>query len=653
LTIQFVASRSLPVLFAIMSLFMCAATSAAPVELLAVGSWPYGTASAIAVEANLMYVGSAGGIVIFDLSGENPVELGRFATPGDVRQLVVSGTKLVVANGGGGLRVYDASDPASVSEVAVWTSAGPISDVVLKNSYAYVAAGKAGVFGIDMNTMKEVASWTPPEGSSASAVNLLSATLYVTLRKGEKDLAVLDVSDAPGLKYIDSHEFEGIVSDVVASGNRAYVLHNVIERKFPRPFPTDTYLTELDVTDPRRPKVLRTLGPEKHAGEWMQLSGEYAYLSSIERGLRVVDLSLNSLKPVGQLRIGTGSGAVLLRKSVLYLAVPRRDPKGVWTVDVSQPAKPKPIANAPLPHQAEGVFVSGDYAYIADGHDGLYIINVSDPRHPKEAGHLEEPRMSLAEDLWVTGTEVYMADGNGLAIIDASDPTNPVMDTYIDDRPHQMNHWVEGCMRSGDYLYVAAASELRILDVSDPRNVSEVATIPMPRAREVWVDGDYLYVVDTINGLRIVDVSDPKVPVEVKVVKTVGRPFDVVVKDGYAYLTDSGTGAGGKPGLGLVVIDVRVPEKAKIVSHLYGPIKQEGTKVEGLDIQGDTVYMGTVYEDGVWQIDVSDPLHPVKTGYRDTPGAALNVKVRGNLVYVADYTHGLIILRTGSPTHSP
>jgi hypothetical protein len=600
-----------------------------------------------------MYVGSAGGIVIFDLSGENPVELGRFTTPGDVRQLVVSGTKLVVANGGGGLRVYDASDPASVSEVAAWTSAGPISDVVLKDSYAYVAAGKAGVFGIDMNTMKEVASWTPPEGSSASAVNLLHPALYVTLGGDEKDLAVLDLSDAPALKYVGAREFRGTIWDVAVYGDRAYVLHNVIDRKPPRPFPTDTYLTELDVTDPRRPKALRTLGPEEHAGEWMELDGRYAYLSSIETGLRVVDLGLDSLKPAGQLRIGTGSGTVLLRKSVLYLAVPRKDPKGVWIVDVSQPAKPKPTAHAPLPHQAEGVFVSGDYAYVADGHDGLYIIDVSDPRHPKEAGHLEEPRMALGEDLWVSGTEVYMADGNGLAIIDASDPMNPVMDTYIDNRPHAGDHWIEGCMRSGDYLYVAAASELRILDVSDPRNVSEVATMPMPRAREVWVDGDYLYVIDVGHALRIVDISDPRAPVEVHAVQTVGQPYDVVVKNGYAYVTDSGRGAGGKPGLGLVVIDVRVPEKAKIVSNLYGPIVAGTTKVQGLDIQGDTVYMGTVYEDGVWQIDVSDPLHPVKTGYRDTPGAALNVKVRGDFVYVADYTHGLVILGTGSPTHSP
>jgi len=260
--------------------------------------------------------------------------------------------------------------------------------------------------------------------------------------------------------------------------------------------------------------------------------------------------------------------------------------------------------------------------------------------------------MALAEDLWVTGTEVYMADGNGLAIIDASDPTNPITDTYINDRPNTMDHWVEGCMRSGDHLYVAASSELRVFDVSNPRDVSQVANVPMPRAREVWVEGDYLYVVDVKHALRILDVSDPSDPVEVNVIETVGEPYDVVVKGGYAYLTDSGA-RDGKPGLGLVVVDVSVPEEARIISNLYGPIVNGETKVQGLDIQGDTIYVGTVYEEGVWRIDVSDPYHPVKTAYRDTPGAALNIKVRGDLIYVADYGHGLVIVGTGSDDLTP
>jgi len=635
------------------SLLLCLSALAGAEKLPVVGSWPYGAATAIAVERHRIYAGASGGIIIFDASGESLVELGRFATPGSVRQLVLSGGKLYVANGDAGLRVYDVSAPRSVKEVAVWEGAGRASDVVLEGSYAYLAVGKTGIRAIDLRTMKEAGSWTPPDGQAARELHLPPGTLYAALGGTGLNLAVIDARDPTALKQMCFLEFKGEVSNMASSDNRVYVLHNVIERKHPRPFPTDTYLSELDVTNPRSPKVLRTLGPEKHAGFWIEVSGKYAYLSSKETGLRVVDLSGNSLEAACKISIGHGSGAAILDGSTLHVSVPRQDPKGIWLLDVSEPTKPRPIANLPLPHQAEGVFVSGNYAYIAEGHDGLRILDVSDPGHPKEVGHLEEPYMQLGEDLWVTGTEVYMADGNGLAIIDASDPTKPVMSTYVDDRPHKMNHWVEGCMRSGDYLFVAAWTELRIFDVTDPRDVSEVATLPMRRAREVWVEGNLVYVVDVNYGLRIVDISNPRAPVEVGGVKTVGRPYDVVVKDGYAYVTDSGRGPGGKRGLGLVVIDVSDPKKAKIVSHLYGPEEEGATKVQGLDIQGKTVYMGTVYSEGVWKIDVSDPLNPVKIASHDTPGAALNVKVRGDLVYVADYTHGLIILGTGAQDAEP
>jgi len=646
---QIAITRIAPVLL-LASLLVCTSIAAGAERLPIVGRWPYGAATAIAVDGKQIYAGASGGIIIFTLSQGEPVELARFVTPGAVRNLALSKDKLYVANADAGLRVYDVSNPAAAKELAGWECTDRVSDVIIDGPRAYAAAGEEGVRAIDLKTMKEVGAWTPPDGRAATKLHLLPGALYISLRGAGINLAVVDVSNPTALKHLSSHEFQGEVADVTSEGNRAYVLHNVIDRTPPRPFPTDTYLSELDVTNPHEPKLIRTLGPEKHASFWVEVQDSYAYLSSMEKGLHVVDLKSDTLEPLRHMDIRRGSGVSLLVRSTLYLAVPRQDPKGIWLLDVSQPAAPKTIANLPLPHQAEGVFISGNYAYVAEGLDGLRILDVSDPRHPKEVGHLEKPYMSLAEDLWVTGSEVYMADGNGLAIIDASDPTKPVMDTYIDDRPHTMNHWVEGCMRSGNYLYVAAASELRIFDVSDPRNVSEVATLPMRRAREVCVEGNLLYVIDVNYGLRIVDISNPRAPAEVGAVKTVGNPYDVVVKDGYAYVTDSGSSRDGKPGLGLAVIDVRDPKKVKIVSNLYGPIEEGATKVQGLDIQGTTVYMGTVYSEGVWKIDVSDPLHPIKIGHRDTPGAALNVKVRGDLVYVADYSHGLVILGTGAET---
>ena len=37
-----------------------------------------------------------------------------------------------------------------------------------------------------------------------------------------------------------------------------------------------------------------------------------------------------------------------------------------------------------------GVFVAGDFAFIADGWDGLEIIDVSDPIAPTEVGQFDD-----------------------------------------------------------------------------------------------------------------------------------------------------------------------------------------------------------------------------------------------------------------------
>jgi len=43
------------------------------------------------------------------------------------------------------------------------------------------------------------------------------------------------------------------------------------------------------------------------------------------------------------------------------------------------------------PGSAQGVAVSGAYAYVADYDGGLRIISVSDPAHPAEVGYYDTP----------------------------------------------------------------------------------------------------------------------------------------------------------------------------------------------------------------------------------------------------------------------
>jgi len=58
--------------------------------------------------------------------------------------------------------------------------------------------------------------------------------------------------------------------------------------------------------------------------------------------------------------------------------------------------------------QAEAVFASGDYAYVADGEKGLRIIDVSDPANPSEIGFYDTGH--FANNVFAVGTKIYVTD---------------------------------------------------------------------------------------------------------------------------------------------------------------------------------------------------------------------------------------------------
>ncbi|MHA2081400.1 MAG: hypothetical protein ACW99H_09675, partial [Candidatus Thorarchaeota archaeon] len=65
---------------------------------------------------------------------------------------------------------------------------------------------------------------------------------------------------------------------------------------------------------------------------------------------------------------------------------------------------------------ALGVYVSGDYVYVADGDSGLAVIDISDPTSPGTPVHMDTG--GSAYGVYVNGDYAYVADGDsGLAVI--------------------------------------------------------------------------------------------------------------------------------------------------------------------------------------------------------------------------------------------
>ncbi len=61
----------------------------------------------------------------------------------------------------------------------------------------------------------------------------------------------------------------------------------------------------------------------------------------------------------------------------------------VSLIDISAPESPIEISSVLLPATVQGIFVSGNYAYVADGFGGAFIVDVSDQNNPTVTGSFE------------------------------------------------------------------------------------------------------------------------------------------------------------------------------------------------------------------------------------------------------------------------
>lgn len=170
------------------------------------------------------------------------------------------------------------------------------------------------------------------------------------------------------------------------------------------------------------------------------------------------------------------------------------------------------------------------------------------------------------------------------------------------------------------------------------------------------LSGDTLYVVNAYRGLQIIDVSDPDSPVLLGTSPIFGRPVEMYLRDGYAYVIVSDyfsywQVADGPTrsfhGSQVRVVDVRVPDQPVIV----GGIDVEGA-VSDTRIVGDVLYVVSnryAWYDAsgssdfkselfVASIDLADPSSPQLVQRLDFPSTSNHIHVSPTTLYVASPT---------------
>ena len=149
------------------------------------------------------------------------------------------------------------------------------------------------------------------------------------------------------------------------------------------------------------------------------------------------------------------------------------------------------------------------FAYVADGDQGLRIIDVSKPSAAMEISHfIPRGKRVDVRDVEIVGSHAYLASGSsGLTVIDISDPKN-----LREVAQGAVKRTARNVRVSGANAYVADLDWLRVFDISNPILIREMASYKIPATlADIWVDESGVYAAANEAGLMILGLKNASV----------------------------------------------------------------------------------------------------------------------------------------------
>jgi len=289
------------------------------------------------------------------------------------------------------------------------------------------------------------------------------------------------------------------------------------------------------------------------------------------------------------------------------------------------------ISSINTPGDPHGIFISGDYVYIADGDSGLQVIYINDPQNPVIISNFPTP--GISDDIFVSGDYAFMTDAySGLHLINISDPSNPALAGIYDQGGFGVNG---DLFVSGDFAYALDDGLLSIVDISDPSNPALAGTYNaiQPSNSVFVVDniaylsyGDCAWPFDCIGSIEVVNISDLSNPISLwEDPIWYGPLLDTYVSGNLAYSAEGGWF--GSDFGGFFIFDITDPSSPiDLYSNDLG------------EQQARSIYVSTdfafICSDSLLVFDISVPANSLLiTGY---PIYARDLFVRDNYIFLAE-----------------
>lgn len=433
---------------------------------------------------------------------------------------------------------------------------------------------------------------------------------------------IIDISDPNHCEQLSAlTECYGYPTDIAVDGDRVYLSTEL---------PGALYV--INVSDPEAPAILGSYDSPFSYVFAVELLGNAALICE-SFGLRVLNVSIpEAITEYGHFPVTGAAYDLEMDENLGYVA---NGSEGLVVLDLSDLTSPDEIGRFSLDQQ-EGMRSldhSGDRLYVLDRgwpHHGLLALDVATPSEPTE--------LCFHQDYGQTG--VFKVHGG---IVYGASETMRTVDISSPATPLELAHFPDIYNLGWDmeivwpHAYILQEYALGIYDVSNPEAVTTLGSFnnyPVSN-RNLSVMGDsHAFVVGGDGeGLRVFDVSDPTNLTIIHVFNEGTDYWDVQVRGTLAYLASEGEG--------LQILDVSTPTSPVLLGSAPA-----AAPPRGLDVDDDKAYM--MVEGGLRIYDVSNSASPSYLGGLTWGGSRSRIEVNNGIACIG-YSSSVIVIDVSDP----
>ncbi|HEY4695367.1 MAG TPA: transglutaminase domain-containing protein [Candidatus Hydromicrobium sp.] len=342
----------------------------------------------------------------------NSYLISKINVPGQAIDVNTSGNYAYLTNDLGVLYVIDIQDKENPVIIGKCPGVESANIVIIKDNYAYISYTEwirddnaevytnCGFYIVDIQEKENpelIGNYNTGENNNKSAYGLFIEGDYAYINTVvEKEsweisrLEIVDISEKRNPKMVSAYEIDGLPSSIWVEKGLAYININFYDYE-KRENMDDSRLLVLNIEEKNSPEIINSC--KISSNSWgLYVLGNYAYISSCKRDedsenytesiLQIVDIGdLSNLKTPGKCEIPGGAWELDSAGGYIYISSLSG---GIYAIDVKDSNNPVIADSLNTNGTSYDITIEGNYGYIADGFEGMGIVELSGQSVEKE-----------------------------------------------------------------------------------------------------------------------------------------------------------------------------------------------------------------------------------------------------------------------------